>query len=152
MMIESGYGYDQRDGSFNAGSVSDLGWAIAPAGAGTEFEFRVSLGALYPDGTKVFGTHAMRLLLQDDRGPESAVETGIAYSLAAQQPGPLSISRSGTQATITWTGPGAFASCKFTVGRLVDECAECDESLHDSSRRGPTVFSIGRVKLSWRKG
>ncbi len=105
-MIESGYGYDQRDGSFNAGTVSDLGWAIAPAGAGTEFEFRVSLGALHPDGTKVFGSHAMRLLLQDDRGPESAVETGIAYSLAAPQPGPLSISRSGTQATIAWTGPG----------------------------------------------
>ena len=30
-MIESGYGYDQRNGTFNAGSVSNLGWAIAPA-------------------------------------------------------------------------------------------------------------------------
>jgi len=106
MMVESGYGYDQRNGSFNAGSVTDLGWAIAPGGTGTEFEFRVSLAAIYPDGTKVFGTHAMRLLLQDDRGPETAVETGIAYSLATLQPGPLSIAQSGSQVTITWTGPG----------------------------------------------
>jgi hypothetical protein len=108
MMIESGNGYDQRNGSFNAGSVSDLGWSIAPAGAGTEFEFRVSLGALYPDGTRVFGTNAMRLLLQDDRGPELAVETGIPYSLAAPQLGPLGITKSGTQTTITWAGPGAL--------------------------------------------
>jgi hypothetical protein len=109
MMIESGYGYDERNGSFNAGSVSGLGWAIAPAGAATEFEFQVSLAATYPDGTKVFGTNAMRLLMQDDRGPETAVETGIPYLLAGPVPGLLSISASGsTTVAISWTGTGTL--------------------------------------------
>jgi hypothetical protein len=107
MMIESGFGYDQRDGSFNAGSVSGLGWAIAPAGTGTEFEFRVSLASLYPSESKVFGTKAMRLLMQDDRGPELAVETGIPYILAPQI-GPLFISLFGDQVTMTWSGSGAL--------------------------------------------
>ena len=108
MMIESGYGYDQRNGSFSAGAVSALGWAIAPATAAAEFEFRVSLAALFPDGTKVFGTNAMRLLMQDDRGPEIAVETGIPYLLARPQPGSLSISTSGNAAAISWTGTGTL--------------------------------------------
>jgi hypothetical protein len=107
MMIESGFGYDQRDGSFDAGNVSNLGWAIAPAGSGTEFEFRVSLASLYPGSARVFGTNAMRLLLQDNRGPELAVETGIPYILAAPA-GPLSISQFGNQLTIAWTGSGVL--------------------------------------------
>src|ERR1700722_1153910 len=117
MMIESGAGYDQRNGSFNAESVSDLGWAIAPSSTGTEFEFRVSLASLYLDGTSVFGTNAMRLLLQDDRGPELAVETGIPYILAAPQPGPLFISRFGSQVTIAWNSPGTLqASGSLAAG------------------------------------
>ncbi len=108
MMIESGYGYDQRNGSFNAGSVSGLSWAIAPSVSATEFEFRVSLAALYPGGTNVFGPNPMRLLMQDDRGPELAVEMGIPYVLAAAQVGPLVITLIGSQVTITWSGAGSL--------------------------------------------
>jgi hypothetical protein len=110
MMIESGYGYDQRNGSFNAGTVSGLEWAIAPTGAATEFEFRVSLAALYPGGTRVFGTNAIRLLMQDDRGPETAVETGIPYLLAPALPGLLyiSVSDTGDSVAISWTGTGTL--------------------------------------------
>lgn len=108
MMIESGHGYDQRSGSFNAGSVSGLNWAIAPTNAATEFEFRISLAAQYPGGTKVFGTNAMGLLMQDDRGPETALETGIPYLLAPPSPGLLSISASGETVTISWTGAGTL--------------------------------------------
>jgi hypothetical protein len=110
MMIETGYGYDQRNGSFNAGTISNLGWAIAPAGSASEFEFQVSLAAQYPGGTKVFGTYAFRLLLQDNRGPETAVETGIPYILAPPQLGPLLIAQSDGLITISWTGPGTLQS------------------------------------------
>jgi len=108
MMIETGYGYDQRNGSFNAGAISNLGWASAPAGSGAEFEFQVSLAAQYQDGTRVFGTNAFQLLLQDDRGPETAVETGIPYILAPPQLGPLFIAQTGGLITISWTGPGTL--------------------------------------------
>jgi len=56
----------------------------------------------------VFGTNAMRLLMQDDRGPELAVETGIPYIVAAPPPGPLFISPFGSQVTITWSGSGTL--------------------------------------------
>jgi hypothetical protein len=110
MMIESGFGYDQRNGSFNAGSVSSLGWAIAPTTSATEFEFQVSLAALYPDSTKVFRSKPLRLLLQDDRGPENAVETGIPYAISPPQLGPLFIAESNVYMTITWAGPGTLQS------------------------------------------
>ncbi len=116
-MIESGFGYDQRNGSFNAGSVSALGWAIAPKSAATEFEFRVSLAAAYPGGSKVFANESLRLLLQDDRGPENAVETGLPYTLAAPPapaPGPLSISGALGPITITWNGAGTL-QCASSV-------------------------------------
>jgi hypothetical protein len=108
MMIESGSGYDQRNGSFNAGPVSNLGWASAPAGKATEFEFQISLAAQYPDGTAILRSNTFRLLLQDNRGPETAIETGVPYSLAAPPIGPLSIVQSGNLITISWTGPGSL--------------------------------------------
>jgi len=116
MMIESGYGYDQRNGGFNAGSVSGLGWAIAPTLSTNEFEFRVSLAALYPDNTRVFGINALRLLLQDDRGPEVAVATGIEYELSPPPLGPLDISQSNSMVNLTWPGGGTLQSAASPAG------------------------------------
>ena len=110
MMIETGRGYDERNGSFNAGTISNLGWASAPAGAAAEFEFQLSLAAQYPDGSKVFGTNAFRVLLQDNRGPETAVETGLPYILAPPQLGPVFVSQSGGLVTIRWAGAGTLQS------------------------------------------
>jgi hypothetical protein len=110
MMIESGYGYDQRNGSFNAGAVSSLGWAVAPAASAIEFEFQISLAARYPDNSNVFGGGPLRLLLQDNRGPELAVATGIEYQIAPPQLGPLFITQSNNIINIMWTGPGTLQS------------------------------------------
>jgi hypothetical protein len=111
MMIESGSGYDQRNGSFNNGVVSGLGWAVAPSVSTNEFEFRVSLSALYPDNSNVFGTNIMRMLLQDDRGPETAVATGIEYVISPPPPGPLLIAQTNGVITIKWTGSGILQDC-----------------------------------------
>ncbi len=111
MMIESGSGYDQRNGSFNNGVVSGLGWAVAPSVSTNEFEFRISLSALYPDNSKVFGTNIMRMLLQDDRGPETAVATGIEYVISPPAPGSLSITQTNGVITIQWTGSGVLQDC-----------------------------------------
>jgi hypothetical protein len=108
LMVESGYGYDQRNGSFNSGSILNLGWAIAPSVSTNEFEFRVSLAALYPDNSRVFGTNAIRLLLQDDRGPEVAVATGIPYVISSPPPGSLFITQSNGLCSIIWTSPGTL--------------------------------------------
>ncbi|SPE52306.1 hypothetical protein SBV1_1500012 [Verrucomicrobia bacterium] len=115
-MIESGFGYDERNGNFNAGNASGLNWSIAPATSGTEFEFRISLGALYADSTKVFSAKSFRLLLQDNRGPEAAIETGIAYTLASPQPGSLFISNSNNLVAISWTGSGTLQFSGSAIG------------------------------------
>jgi hypothetical protein len=110
MMIESGFGYDQRNGSFNAGNVSNLGWAVAPTSSATEFEFQFSLATRFPDGSLVFGGNPLRILLQDNRGPETAVETGIEYQIAPPQLAPLFITQSNNVINIIWTGPGTLQS------------------------------------------
>jgi hypothetical protein len=129
-MIESGYGYDQRNGSFNAGAVSSLGWAIAPSVSANEFEFKVSLAAFYPDNNKVFGPNPVRLLLQDNRGPETAVATGISYVLSPPQLGSLFITRSNDLINLNWTGPGRLQSAAslpagawFNVTNAVSPCS-----------------------------
>ena len=50
----------------------------------------------------------MRLLLQDNRGPEVAVATGIAYTLSPPHLCPLFIARSNNLTSITWAGPGTL--------------------------------------------
>jgi hypothetical protein len=121
MMIESGYGYDQRNGSFNAGAISGLGWAIAPSINTNEFEFRVSLAALYPDNQRVFASNTVRLLLQDNRGPETAVATGINYLISPPQLGPLFITNSNSVINLIWSGPATLqCSSSPAVGSWTD--------------------------------
>jgi hypothetical protein len=79
-MVESGVGYDQRNGGFNEGTVPGIGWSLAPGGSSTEFEFRISRTAAYSGGPLILGTNTFRLLLQDNRGSEVAVDTGIPYA------------------------------------------------------------------------
>lgn len=108
MMIETGSGYDQRNGSFNAGAVSGLGWAVAPSVSAAEFEFQMSLSARYADQGRVFGSNPIRVLLQDNRGPETAVATGIEYEISPPQSGSLFITQSNSVINIFWTGPGTL--------------------------------------------
>jgi hypothetical protein len=124
LMVEGSTGYDQRNGSFNAGTVPSLVWTLAPSGSNTEFEFRVSLAAAYADSTKVFTTNMFRLMLEDNRGNEVATATGIPYVLAPQPPSTYShISVDGSfndwanvpiVATAPTNGSGfSFANCSI---------------------------------------
>jgi hypothetical protein len=86
MMIEGATGYDQRNGGWNEGTVSGTSWLLAPGGAGTQFEFRLSLASAYTGGVPVFASNLFRLLLQDSRGNEVSGSTGIPYALATAPP------------------------------------------------------------------
>ncbi len=81
MMIESVAAYDERNGSFNAGTVSGLDWALGPSGAATDFELRISRQAQYADSTPVFTNSTIRILLQDNRG-SILVPQGVSYTFA----------------------------------------------------------------------
>jgi hypothetical protein len=142
MMIETGYGYDQRNGSFNAGAVSGLGWAVAPVASTNEFEFQVSLSALYPDNSRIFGTNAFRILLQDDRGPEVAVATGIEYKISPPQLGPLFITQSNSILNILWTGPGTLQNSTSLTAGVWANITNVNGSFSPPAGTGPQFFRL----------
>ncbi|MGA2247940.1 MAG: immunoglobulin domain-containing protein [Verrucomicrobiota bacterium] len=67
MLIQWGAGYQETNGAFNSGAVTNLGWAIAGSPDSTDFEFSISLGATYAsDGTLAFTNSTIALLLEGD--------------------------------------------------------------------------------------
>lgn len=85
LVVESGQGYDERGGVFAGAKIGVLGWALAPAGTGTNFEARIWRLARYADGSPVFNRPSIRLVLQDNRGSVLTPQ-GVAYSFAPGGP------------------------------------------------------------------
>jgi hypothetical protein len=125
MLIQAGGGYQEKNGQFNEGRISDLDFAVLPAGEGTEFELRISRGAKYVnDGLKVFTSDTIRFYLETenssftttDRAPDSA---GLEHTLAAgltAAPGPLGVVLQNGKVTISWNGVGKLQSNNSLVG------------------------------------
>jgi len=86
MLIQSGAGYQEKSGSFNAGAINGLGWSSAPAGAGTQFEARISRHATNAsDNSPVFTSDTIALVFESDNASftptEWAPDTGgIVYT------------------------------------------------------------------------
>jgi hypothetical protein len=70
MLIQAGTGYQEKNGGFvdsPQSAINGLDWAGLPAGAGTEFEFRVSRNATYAsDSLLVFGGDTITLTLESE--------------------------------------------------------------------------------------
>lgn len=81
MMVESGTGYDERNGSFYVGTISGLGWTLGPSGTGTNFEVRISRQAQYAGGAPLFTNSTIRVVFQDNRG-SVLIPQGISYTFA----------------------------------------------------------------------
>jgi hypothetical protein len=65
LLIQSGFGYDEKSGGFNDGSINGLGWTRLPATPGTDFEFSFSRAATFAsDSTPVFPTNVITFLFQ----------------------------------------------------------------------------------------
>jgi len=82
MLIQSGAGYQEKNGGFNEGGINGLGWAAAPAAPGTQFEVRIARAATYAsDSTPVFSSGTIALVLESDASPnEWAPSTPIVYA------------------------------------------------------------------------
>ncbi|MFO1501438.1 MAG: hypothetical protein U1G07_24125 [Verrucomicrobiota bacterium] len=122
MVIQNGTGYQEKNGGFNDGSViQDLGWAVAPAQPGSQFEFRMSRAAKFEDGTGVFTSDTISLLLESENPNYSEVDVAkddgpLEYTLDAAPPAASGQSelvsvtgttwrfnRGGTPPDTTWT-------------------------------------------------
>ena len=124
MLIQEGAGYQEKNREFNEGAIDGLDWAMAPVGAGTNFEFRLSRRATYAsDGLPVFTTNPIAIVLESentgyqtrDTGPDSA---GFVYTLVGPR---LTIGPNQGQIAISWSGPGKLQSRQsLTVGSWQD--------------------------------
>jgi len=95
MLIQSGSGFQEKNGGFNEGGINGLDWLAAPAGAGTDFEMRISRNATYAsDSQLVFANNTFSFVLEADATPnEFAPDTGgLVYTFAAvPEPATLSL-------------------------------------------------------------
>jgi hypothetical protein len=117
MLIQSGAGYQEKDGGFNEGDIDGLDYAIAPTGDATDFEFRFSRNATYAtSGLPVFTTNALTFVLEaessgfatKDLAPDSG---GFLFAISNSNPAAsLVISRNLDQVSISWTGQGRLQS------------------------------------------
>ena len=89
MLIESGTGYQEKNGGFNEGAINGLDWLASPSGSGTDFEMRISRNATYAsDSQPVFANATLSFALEaedssfvsQDFAPDSG---GLTYTFAA---------------------------------------------------------------------
>jgi len=112
LMIENGGGYQQKNGGFNEGAVTDLDLLLAPQAQASEFECRISRQATYPtDGLPIFAHESLQLYLElisqnwasMDIAPQGF---SVFHELAPLpvRPGPLSVRLAGQNVEVSWTG------------------------------------------------
>jgi hypothetical protein len=108
-VVESGVGYDERGGEFAGSTISNLGWSLAPAGSGTNFELCLSRLARYADNSLVFTNPTVGLVLQDGRGSV--------------------LTPAGLQYTFAWGGPYEdWRAFYFTPAQLADPAISGDSA------------------------
>ena len=119
LLIEGGIGYQEKNGGFNEGLINGLGFVSANSG-NTNYEFRISRVATYvSDGLPVFRANVINFAFDGEsnwvtvnRMPPT-VTTTIPYTLV-EVPlplGPLAVTLSGGQVSLTWPGPGTLQAC-----------------------------------------
>lgn len=107
VLIQEGSGYQEKNGGFNEGGINGLGWSAAPAGAGTEFECRISRAATYAsDSLPVFASPSIAFVLEAEISftPTEwapAIIGGLPYTFEAA-PGPLTTNLALINLTNAW--------------------------------------------------
>ncbi len=115
MFIQSGAGYQQKNGGFNEGGIDGLDFAMVPNGPGVDFELRIGRGATYAgDHLPVFVADTIRFFLETENTSFTTTDTapdsgGLEYTFLAVTPtalSPLVITPAAGTLVITWSGPG----------------------------------------------
>jgi uncharacterized protein (DUF1810 family) len=120
LLIESGAGYQEKNGSFNDGfGINGLNWECLPAAPGTNFEFSFSRAATFAsDGAAIFTTNVlnfqfvglMTTFVPLNRAPASGVVSFTNTSVVnvpGLPPGLMAIDQlSGGRVALVWDPPG----------------------------------------------
>ena len=80
--------------------------------------------------------------MQDNRGPEIAVATGIEYTLSPAQLGPLFISMSNGIVDLEWSGPGTLQCSASPVTGTWTNLTDAASPYSVSSGEGQQFFRL----------
>jgi hypothetical protein len=121
VLMQSGFFYDERSGSFGGPAIDGVNWLCLPATPGTNFEFQISRSAVFDtDKTPVFTNNVFNFVFQgwtpsytpENQAPSSGVLSYTNITPVAVPPLPLGqvavASLSGGQAAIFWYPPGTL--------------------------------------------
>lgn len=117
LLVQSGVGYQQYSGVFNAGYATNLNWLSAPIAPTNQFEVRISRNTLGTNGLPMLTNNTIALLLESGESSGNEwfpnVTGGLTYTFATQLTGlaPLSINYAAGSTTVSWIGPGTLQSC-----------------------------------------
>jgi hypothetical protein len=119
LLIEGGIGYQEKNGGFNEGLINGLNFLSANSGT-TNYEFRISRAAAYAsDGQPVFRANVINFAFDGEtnwvtvnRMPPTASATIPFPLVEVPLPlGPLAITLSGGQVSLTWPGLATLQAC-----------------------------------------
>ena len=68
LLVQSGVGYQEYTGVFNAGSATNLNWLSAPAAPTNQYEIRISRSVLGTNGLPMFVSNTISLYLESGEG------------------------------------------------------------------------------------
>ena len=119
LLIQSGIGYQEKNGGFNEGLINGLDFLCANSG-NTNYEFRISRAATYAsDGLPVFRANVINFAFNGETNWVTVNRMPPANGATIPFPlvevpiplGPMAIAIFNGQITITWPGPGTLQSC-----------------------------------------
>jgi len=120
MMVENGGGYQQKNGAFNEGVVNGANLALAPAQAGTDFEWRISRKAVFDsDASPVYPGTTVGFRFELISGQWALLDSvpqgggGVTLTLAElppMPPGNLVARLANGWVEISWLGGGVLES------------------------------------------
>jgi len=123
VLMQSGFFYDERGGSFGGPAIDGVNWLCLPATPGTNFEFQISRSAVFDsDQTPVFTVNQINFVFQgwntgytpENQAPPSGVLSYTNITPVAVPPLPLGqiavAPLSDGQAAVYWYPPGSLQS------------------------------------------
>ncbi|HEY4417461.1 MAG TPA: immunoglobulin domain-containing protein [Verrucomicrobiae bacterium] len=131
ILIQSGYGYQEKNGGFNEGGINGLNFFCLPAAPGSDFEFSISKAATFAsDNTPVFTTNLVNFIFQGmntsftviNQIPVGSVATYNDASTVSVAPLPLGklaiTALPAGQSAIIWDLPGTLQVSSSLTGAV----------------------------------
>jgi len=127
LLLQSGGGYQEKNGGFNEGGIVGLNWSCLPAAPSSDFEFSLSRSATYAtDGLPVFPTNVLNFHFEGqttawaavNEAPSSGVVsyTNVTVSVPSLPVSRLAISRLGSRVAVIWEGAGSLQASSSLNG------------------------------------